>query len=77
MFLSINIQRIDNIDTIIDIAEESVIFLHHDAITGTAKRLVDADYLTRIKVLQKRVVSIFEDYLGINLSEQESLMNQL
>ncbi len=40
--------EINNIDIYFDIAETFGIFLHHDCITGTAKRYVDEDYFKRI-----------------------------
>jgi hypothetical protein len=55
------------ISIFLDIIEDSLVFLHHDSITGTAKRKVDDDYFKRIQQLQNRIKVIFENYLNTNV----------
>lgn len=44
-----------NLEDYLDIMEDSSIFMHHDSITGTAKRYVDLDYFDMIDKLEKRI----------------------
>ena len=52
---SIKNGNIDSIDNYLDIAERFGSYLHHDCITGTAKRFVDKDYLFRMYSLEYRM----------------------
>ena len=51
--------KFEYVSDLLDISEDFGIFLHHDAITGTAKRYVDEDYFARMEVLEKRMAAYF------------------
>ncbi len=42
------------------------VFLHHDAITGTAKRKVDEDYFKRIKEIETSLFKLLSNKFGNN-----------
>jgi hypothetical protein len=45
---------------LIELSAEVSILLHHDCITGTAKRDVDTDYYDRIRQMEERATRIFD-----------------
>ena len=51
--------KFTEIQDLLDIAENFGIFLHHDCITGTAKRDVDDDYFNRMDALETRMLAYF------------------
>ena len=43
---------------VVNISEDFGVFLHHDCITGTAKRYVDDDYFSMMDNLEKRMIDV-------------------
>ena len=56
--------NINEIDNYLDIAERFGNYLHHDCITGTAKRFVDKDYLYRMWNLEYRMTQEINKLFG-------------
>lgn len=50
--------------------EQAGVFMHHDCVTGTAKRKVDEDYFNRINTITRK----FTDLLFSKLSFEEYSM---
>ena len=55
------------IDQLIDVMEDVAVFMHHDSITGTAKRAVDDDYFERIKKIEAYIMQFFSSKLKRNV----------
>lgn len=49
----------ESIRQLISLNQQVPLFLHHDAITGTAKREVDADYLDKIDQIERKYTKIY------------------
>ena len=58
---------ISKIDDYLDISENFGIFLHHDCITGTAKRYVDDDYYRLMSELEQRMMTNINELYDTNL----------
>lgn len=54
----------EEVNDMLDISESFGVLLHHDCITGTAKRAVDEDYFKRIKELEKRLNKIISKHFN-------------
>lgn len=53
----------DEVNDLLSIAEDFGVLLHHDCITGTAKRATDDDYFKRIIDINDRITKIVAVYL--------------
>lgn len=54
-WLIINQEDLSDHEIVLHLSEDAGMFLHHDCITGTAKRYVDDDYFKRMTDIEAKV----------------------
>lgn len=60
-WLVIRKEDLNDLEVILDLSEDAGIFMHHDSITGTAKRYVDDDYMRRITDIEEKVRQLLKN----------------